>query len=70
MIDAIATRAPGFKPRVAVILGSGLGTFAEEVEAVATIPYGDLPDFPHWVARRCCSPMPREACGSTCRRVR
>ena len=46
MIDAIATRAPGFKPRVAMILGSGLGDFADEVKAVATISYGDLPGFP------------------------
>src|SRR5262245_38981200 len=51
MSEAIAARlaekgAPGFKPRVAVILGSGLGGFAEEVKAVATIPYSDLPGFP------------------------
>ena len=46
MIDAITARAPGFKPRVAVILGSGLGPFAEEVKAVAAIPYGELPGFP------------------------
>ncbi len=46
MSGAIAARAPGFKPRVAVILGSGLGSFADEVEAVASIPYAELPDFP------------------------
>jgi len=46
MIDAITARAPGFKPRVAVILGSGLGPFAEEVNAVAAIAYGELPGFP------------------------
>jgi len=46
MIDAITTRAPGFKPRIAIILGSGLGSFAEEVKAVATVPYGELPGFP------------------------
>src|SRR5262249_4158430 len=46
MIEAIAARAPGFRPKVAVILGSGLGPFADEVKAVATIPYGDLPGFP------------------------
>ena len=45
MTDAITERlagsgAPGFKPKVAVILGSGLGGFAEEVKPVATIPYG------------------------------
>ncbi|MCX7364328.1 MAG: purine-nucleoside phosphorylase [Alphaproteobacteria bacterium] len=35
-----------FKPRVAVVLGSGLGGFADDVDAVETIPYGDLPGFP------------------------
>jgi len=38
--------APGFKPKVAVILGSGLGGFAEEVKHLATIPYAELPGFP------------------------
>ena len=46
MNDAIARAAPGFRPKVAVVLGSGLGGFADEVKKVATIPYGDLPDFP------------------------
>jgi inosine/guanosine/xanthosine phosphorylase family protein len=46
MIEVIATRAPGFKPRVAVLLGSGLGPFADEVKAVANISYGELPGFP------------------------
>jgi len=45
-LEAIASRAPGFKPKVAVVLGSGLGGFAEEVEPVATLPYGELPGFP------------------------
>jgi purine nucleotide phosphorylase len=45
-IDAIASRAPGFKPRVAVVLGSGLGSFADEVETVTTLSYGELPGFP------------------------
>ena len=35
MIDAIARVAPGFKPKVAVILGSGLGSFVEDVKQVA-----------------------------------
>src|ERR1700755_2996017 len=46
MIDAIVPKAPGFRPKVAVILGSGLGPFVEEVKTVATIPYGDLHGFP------------------------
>jgi purine nucleotide phosphorylase len=46
MTDVIGERAPGFRPKVAVILGSGLGSFADEVKAVAVIPYADLPGFP------------------------
>ena len=46
MSEAIESRAPGFKPKVAVILGSGLGGFAEEVKQVAAIPYAELPGFP------------------------
>lgn len=36
----------GFKPKIAVVLGTGLGDFAAEVKTVATIPYAELPDFP------------------------
>lgn len=46
MSAAIADRAGGFRPRVGVILGSGFGGFADEVEAVATIPYAELEGFP------------------------
>ena len=46
MTGAITAKAPGFKPKVAVILGSGLGSFAEEVKQIAAIPYGELPGFP------------------------
>ena len=46
MNDVIARQAPGFRPKVAVVLGSGLGGFVEEVKAIATIPYGELEGFP------------------------
>ena len=46
MNDVIARAAPGFRPKVAVVLGSGLGGFAEDVKTIATIPYGELPGFP------------------------
>ena len=46
MNDVIAAKAPGFKPKVAGVLGSGLGIFADEGKAGATIPYGELPGFP------------------------
>jgi purine-nucleoside phosphorylase len=33
-------------PRVAVVLGSGLGSFAESVEQPVAIPYEEIPHFP------------------------
>src|SRR5689334_554020 len=34
------------KPRVAVVLGSGLGGVADAVQEAVEIPYGDIPHFP------------------------
>jgi xanthosine phosphorylase len=42
----IAERAPGFAPRLGIVLGSGLGAVAEALEDAVTIPYGELPGFP------------------------
>lgn len=35
-----------FCPKVALILGSGLGAFAEEIQTVATIDYSEIEGFP------------------------
>ena len=35
-----------FKPEVALILGSGLGDFADEIEVVATLDYKEIEGFP------------------------
>lgn len=35
-----------FKPQVALILGSGLGELADEIDIVKTIDYKDIPNFP------------------------
>ena len=35
-----------FVPEVGLVLGSGLGPLADEVEKVAEIPYGEIPHFP------------------------
>ncbi|MDD8024476.1 MAG: purine-nucleoside phosphorylase [Paracoccaceae bacterium] len=42
----IRARAGDAPPQLGLILGSGLGHLAEEVQGVA-IPYSDLPGFPH-----------------------
>lgn len=35
-----------FVPRVAVVLGSGLGGFADQIRQVAAVRYADIPGFP------------------------
>ncbi|KTC78666.1 purine-nucleoside phosphorylase [Legionella cincinnatiensis] len=37
---------PSFKPIVAIVLGSGLGKFADELQDAVRISYEDLPGFP------------------------
>jgi len=36
----------GFRPEAAVVLGTGLGGVAEEIQGAQTIPYDDIPGFP------------------------
>ena len=44
---AVIHKAVGdFVPQVGMVLGSGLGTFADQVDAVASIGFDDLPGFP------------------------
>jgi len=35
-----------FKPGIGVVLGSGLGNYAQNMKVVCDIPYGDIPGFP------------------------
>jgi purine-nucleoside phosphorylase len=44
--EAIAPRLAGRTPAVAIILGSGLGGLADEIDPVARIPFGEIPGFP------------------------
>lgn len=44
--DIIRAKKPGFTPRVALILGSGLGMLAEQMTDAVVIPYDALPGFP------------------------
>ena len=43
--DAITERLRGFVPKIALILGSGLGELAELVESPVVIPYREVPGF-------------------------
>lgn len=45
VVRAIRTRT-SYRPRVSIILGSGLNGLAESVEKADIIPFGDLPHFP------------------------
>ncbi|SQB28548.1 purine nucleoside phosphorylase [Citrobacter koseri] len=44
--DIIRAHKPDFTPRVAFILGSGLGALAEQIEDAVAISYARLPGFP------------------------
>ncbi|CAN7548851.1 xanthosine phosphorylase [Massilia sp. LjRoot122] len=44
--EVIKARKPGFAPRAALILGSGLGVLAEQMLDAVSISYADLPGFP------------------------
>lgn len=35
-----------FEPEIALVLGSGLGSLADEIKTEATVNYSDIPDFP------------------------
>jgi len=35
------------RPSVGIVLGSGLGAFAEQLQSGVRIPYGEIPDMPH-----------------------
>ncbi len=45
-VDIIKTYKPDFTPRVAFILGSGLGALADQIENAVAISYESCPGFP------------------------
>ncbi len=45
VVAAILSKAD-IKPRIGMILGSGLSRFAESIENATVIPFGDLPHWP------------------------
>lgn len=44
--DIILSKIGTLKPRIAIILGSGLGGLADKIENPVVIPYKELPGFP------------------------
>jgi purine-nucleoside phosphorylase len=65
--QAIASRANGFAPSIGLILGSGLGGYADKLDRQIAIPYEDIPQFPpagvHGHAGRL---VLGERCGARC----
>lgn len=45
-VDVLQSLKPGFKPRIALILGSGLGVLADRLENKCVVSYEKLPGFP------------------------
>lgn len=43
--DSVKERIP-FEPKVAIVLGSGLGDYGNEIKTVETIPYSEINGFP------------------------
>lgn len=43
--DAIRAKIGDFQPKVAMILGSGLGFMGDIVENAIAVPYGEIPHF-------------------------
>ncbi len=42
----VSQRSQGIRPRVGLILGSGLGLLAERIQNATVIPYSQIPGFP------------------------
>lgn len=44
-LEAVRART-NFVPKVAIVLGSGLGDYAQHIQVEAEVPYEDIPGFP------------------------
>lgn len=48
--DFLLSKLGGFQPKVAMVLGSGLGYLGDLVEDPIVVPYGEIPHFKHSTA--------------------
>ncbi len=44
--EYLENRTDGFKPKIGIILGTGLGKLANDIDKISEIPYEDIPFFP------------------------
>jgi purine-nucleoside phosphorylase len=44
--DAVRARIGDVRPATAIVLGSGLGALADEIQQATRVPYADVPGFP------------------------
>jgi purine-nucleoside phosphorylase len=44
--EFVSQRSHGFRPKMGLILGSGLGLLADRIENACRIPYAEIPGFP------------------------
>jgi purine-nucleoside phosphorylase len=44
--ESVRSKVGDFVPKVALVLGSGLGAFADEIDVVTTVDYSDIAGFP------------------------
>src|SRR5215472_12854408 len=43
--DVVVARCRSIRPRIALILGSGMGSFARQIENATRIPFAEIPGF-------------------------
>lgn len=46
LADSIRAKISNIQPRIGIVLGSGLGEFADKLDNIVRISYADLPGFP------------------------
>ena len=50
--DAVRGRIGDRQPQVGIVLGSGLGKLADQIEDPVAVPYEEIPGFPGYLLDR------------------